>query len=206
MNRISCDTIRDILPLYVDEVVSEDTKKLVSDHLEQCEKCQEKYEKMRSEITIPIENTAQPLKEMKKRMKKKTIITVVLSALVVTMIFFAVVNLRPVSIEYGSSELYTQQDMDAAIDIILEQIDSWEGCKLYSISYLNDEHCIKELEYCNELADEGVVFTECIVFSTCFRSPIFGGGAWRANSIYDWTWCLARTENGEWQLLTWGVC
>lgn len=34
MKEISCDIIKDILPLYVDDVVSDDTKKMVEEHLE----------------------------------------------------------------------------------------------------------------------------------------------------------------------------
>ena len=30
MSKISCNVIQDIMPLYVDEIVSEDTKKLVN--------------------------------------------------------------------------------------------------------------------------------------------------------------------------------
>ena len=52
---------------------------------------------------------------------------------------------------------------------------------------------------------DGVEYTECIVYRTEFRSPIFGGGAWNANSRYDWSWYLARVGDGPWELLTWGA-
>ena len=35
--KINCRVIRDILPLYVDGVVSEDTSALVEEHLTECE-------------------------------------------------------------------------------------------------------------------------------------------------------------------------
>ena len=31
-----------------------------------------------------------------------------------------------------------------------------------------------------------------------------GGGAWEANEEYTWSWWLARSEGGEWNLMTWG--
>jgi len=36
-------------------------------------------------------------------------------------------------------------------------------------------------------------------------SPKEGGGAWEPDYEYsDWQWWLARTDGGEWQLITWG--
>jgi D-alanyl-D-alanine carboxypeptidase len=125
--------------------------------------------------------------------------------LVCVFIFVLFVDFKPTSIEYGTSELYSQQDMDSAIEIITNEFDSWDGCKLYSINYTDDNLCQRELKYCNTLAKEGVTYDECIVFRMQFRSPVFGGGAWNANFRYDWSWYLARIEGGEWELLTWGA-
>ena len=36
---ISCDIIRDLLPLYAEDLVSEDSRKLVDDHLCTCDPC-----------------------------------------------------------------------------------------------------------------------------------------------------------------------
>ncbi len=42
MKEINCNIIKDILPLYVDGVVSDDTKEIVEEHLEHCEECKKK--------------------------------------------------------------------------------------------------------------------------------------------------------------------
>ena len=39
MKKINCNIIRDILPLYLDDVVCDDTKELVEDHLNVCDSC-----------------------------------------------------------------------------------------------------------------------------------------------------------------------
>ena len=44
--KISCDVIRDLLPLYVDEVLSNDSKTLVDEHIEQCESCRDELKKL----------------------------------------------------------------------------------------------------------------------------------------------------------------
>ena len=41
-----------------------------------------------------------------------------------------------VEIDYGQSAIYSKQDMDLAIDEIIQEFRTWDGCKLYSISYI----------------------------------------------------------------------
>ncbi len=71
MSKFSCNTIKDILPLYVDEVVSDDTRNIVSEHLEHCENCRKKYESMKSEVSLPLDNSTKYLKQFKSAWKRK---------------------------------------------------------------------------------------------------------------------------------------
>lgn len=43
---MDCNVIRDLLPLYVDECCSEESAKIVVEHLENCESCGEMYRQM----------------------------------------------------------------------------------------------------------------------------------------------------------------
>ena len=43
-----CEIIRDLLPLYIDEVCNIETKQAVEKHLAECKKCREYYEAMKS--------------------------------------------------------------------------------------------------------------------------------------------------------------
>ena len=127
----------------------------------------------------------------------------------ITVICFAFVlgscsDVKDVEINYGNSECYSKKDMDLAINEIIKEFKSWDGCKLYSLEYAGDDYCKEELSYCNSLREDKN-FTECIIFDSSFRSPINGGGAWQPNEIYDfWSWILAREDDGDWELLTWG--
>ena len=51
--KINCRVIRDILPLYVDGVVSEDTSALVEEHLTECEACRQEAERMKAHLNLP---------------------------------------------------------------------------------------------------------------------------------------------------------
>ena len=202
-----CEIVQDLLPLYVDGACSESSAAMVKEHLETCPECKTLYEKLCSDTgegTLKAEMVGVVAKREKK-VKKKRLLTIVVSVVLTIVLIFTVINLWPASIDYGSSEIYAKEDMDEAIALIKDRFYSWEGCKLYSIYYTDDSFCQREVDYVNTLADDGVVYTECIVFRTRFRSPIFGGGAWNANSEYDWSWYLARTDGGEWELLTWGA-
>lgn len=50
MSKISCDVIRDLLPLYKDHVCSEKSMDLVEEHLPECEDCRKYLEAMDEEL------------------------------------------------------------------------------------------------------------------------------------------------------------
>lgn len=86
MSKISCNAVRDILPLYVDGVVSEETQKEIADHLRECSECQNEYVQLKKELTLPANpdlhsESANALKSMKHTMAKKKIIISVISIL-----------------------------------------------------------------------------------------------------------------------------
>ena len=57
MEKINCNVIQDILPLYIEDAVSEDTKELVEEHLQDCEICQRVYHETKTfsytHLTLP---------------------------------------------------------------------------------------------------------------------------------------------------------
>lgn len=206
MNK-QCEIVQDLLPLYVDTACSSSSAEMIREHLESCPECKRIYENLcstTSEEALKAEMTGVVAKHERK-IKKNRLLTVVVSVVLTIILVFTVISLLPPSIDYGSSDIYSRNDMNDAIALIEEEFYSWEGCKLYSIYYTDDSLCQRELDYVNELADDNVIYNECIVFRTRFRSPVVNAGAWNPNSEYDWSWYLARTSGGEWELLTWGV-
>lgn len=113
-------------------------------------------------------------------------------------------DVSDVKIDYGQSSVYSKSDMDSAIDEILKEFKTWDGYKLYSISYTNDEWSQGELDYCNKLCD-GENFDECIVFKSSFHTPKNNEGGLSPDRDYSgYTWILARTCGGKWTLVAWG--
>jgi len=113
-------------------------------------------------------------------------------------------KMNNVSVDYGKSEIYSQEEMDSAVELIKKEFSAWDGCKLHSISYRGDEYSKNNVDYCNEL-EKDAGYDECIVFESSFHSPKDGGDAWNPDEEYaGWDWYLARKSNGSWTLLMWG--
>ena len=119
--------------------------------------------------------------------------------------YLGVVKPSEVNIVYGDSEVYTLEELEEADVQIQCRFASWEGCELHTLTYAGDEAITEEnLAWMNELSD-GPVYTQCCEFLMNFHSPAEGGGAWNPDFEYtDYQWWLARTEDGGWDILTFG--
>ena len=49
----NCNIIRDLLPLYAEDLLSEDSRALVENHLVGCKECQRDLESIKNDIKIP---------------------------------------------------------------------------------------------------------------------------------------------------------
>ena len=67
-----CNIIKDILPLYVEDMVSADTSAFVEEHLEKCAECRAELEDMKKsngleKSNVSVEDEVMPLKAFKKK-------------------------------------------------------------------------------------------------------------------------------------------
>ena len=56
--KISCNIIRDLLPLYAEDLASADTRAMVDEHLCDCEACQNVLNTMKKGTPVPMETSA----------------------------------------------------------------------------------------------------------------------------------------------------
>lgn len=66
MNRINCNVIKDLLPSYMDEICSDDSKKLVEEHLNSCKECQNLMEMMTATEIVSEKTSDRQIDYMKK--------------------------------------------------------------------------------------------------------------------------------------------
>ena len=59
--KMSCEIIKDLLPLYLDGVCSSDSKTAIEEHIAVCDSCRAELQDMQT--TLPINNAGQNLKE-----------------------------------------------------------------------------------------------------------------------------------------------
>jgi len=86
---IDCAIIRDLLPLYADDVLSKESKTLVSGHLETCESCKNEFTKMLSEfVKLPPDDGVKidALKSIKRKLFRKNV-WVSLGSITVLLVF-----------------------------------------------------------------------------------------------------------------------
>ncbi len=79
--KMDCEVIRDLLPLYVEEIASEKSRMLVEEHLADCRECQKRMQQMR-EPEPQIVHSAEPMKRFRREMKKHTAVAAALTAFI----------------------------------------------------------------------------------------------------------------------------
>ncbi len=100
MKETNCDVIRDLLPLYEDNVVSEETAQMVRAHLKNCPACREELRKMRTPISLPPDEDEEAVKRFLEhraeiRKKQNVKIACVVSVLAVVIAFCLCYTLIP---------------------------------------------------------------------------------------------------------------
>ncbi len=77
MNK-DCSIVQDLLPLYAEDMLREGTKEYVDGHLAQCEACRAELAALKADVT-PAPINAQPLRSLKKQLRRKKFTAVLLA-------------------------------------------------------------------------------------------------------------------------------
>jgi hypothetical protein len=123
MKSVNCDVIQDLLPSYLDKISSESTNKLVEEHLQSCEKCQEALQSMSKNLDGKIiENQDEQIDYLKgfRKDKIKSNIKAILIFIIIIIVVFTIafhffwhilkqgvyINVNDINVEYS----YINQD------------------------------------------------------------------------------------------------
>ena len=119
-----------------------------------------------------------------------------------------------VKIDYGVSEHFGQEEMDAAIAVILADLKAgeWSGFDLLQISYISDERsrrCFDEYVNRPQYAyrdKHGRPYVDGICFETSFMTRMTDDGwtGFEIGKFSGYKWILLLTEDKEWDIITTG--
>ena len=117
MADITCEVIRDLMPLYVDDVLSSDSKALVEEHLETCEGCTDYYHALKEpegnykQMKKADEKAA--FKKIKGTLKRKRLLTILVTAVCIAALGFGLfygLVVHEKYIPYEESGLYVAEE------------------------------------------------------------------------------------------------
>ena len=120
--KLPCAVTRDLLPLYAENMVEQETKVLIEEHLNECDDCRKKLSEMNAPAENPID-TVKPLQNLKKQIRKKRFYAAALAALIVFVgvytYFFRTMAIQLVPWQDGLIEIVgvkTYQPEDVVVD------------------------------------------------------------------------------------------
>ena len=88
--KLSCNVIRDLLPLYAENLTSEESNALVDEHLCGCDECTKQLGILKKAQAIPVETDAPGLKKIRKAIVRRRVLAVTTAVmLVITLVLGA---------------------------------------------------------------------------------------------------------------------
>lgn len=118
--KISCNIIRDLLPLYAEDLASEDTRTLVEAHLFDCAECTDILESMKQKTPVPVETTPESLNKVKQLIRRKRILSVMVALLTLitlaSLVFTFLFTPFQLTKEQALDDFYVREDGAVVID------------------------------------------------------------------------------------------
>lgn len=145
----NCNIIRDILPLYIENMISDDTRAFVDEHIAECAECREELKQMQTPTEFIADTNAAPLKNLKKKLLIKKVQTIILTAALALAIVLSVVSVltAPQYFLYSDNLISISENTDGDVAIAfddavsgytcLKEIGTATGIEVYRISAWN---------------------------------------------------------------------
>lgn len=136
-NKVNCKIITDLLPLYSLGECSEETKKLVREHLDGCEACRAELGTYSDETAalLPAVDEGKAISEFSAKLRRQNIVrAITIAAFILTMIFGVVVlGIVPEFVaDLEEADITVEEPVDGGIDITV-------GAKNYKHVYASCE-------------------------------------------------------------------
>ena len=169
MNK-DCSIVQDLLPLYAENMLREETKEYVDGHLAQCEACRTELAALKTEDVTPASVSAQPLRDLKRQLQRKKLTAVLLAvalALTLAPAGFAYLT-APQYLPYDETEWMITRSPRALADgsIMADGLTDLSGIESISVNLLTPVSGTKVTS--TQDPDSG----KTVYFITAWRTPL----------------------------------
>lgn len=197
MNKADCSVIKDLLPLYIDDVCGAESKELVEEHVKQCKECTAEKAKMKGEIELPKDTGIKALMNIQitisKRVKR---VFVLLGSLLLGVIITVAVGIFLTSYRMP----VTYEDIDGNF-ITFDQ-----GDEITIVAGMNDYYRLYNTVECVGEDEDGVrlniiyycyVTTPMIELRKGIADQLLLNGYDNQQSDWIWSTGLLHSEDGN---------
>ena len=141
--KLSCDVIKDLLPLYVENITSADSNGLIQDHLAQCRQCTVYEQSLREGMTTKLEKIEIiPLKQVQQDIRKRKRESIFFIALIVSLFMFTIFSYLT------KPHFITSKDSGVAIEklyksnLYINFSDKVTSCKITNETWVDGERVV----------------------------------------------------------------
>ena len=168
MNK-DCSIVQDLLPLYEEDMLREETKEFVDGHLAQCAACRAELDALKADVK-PAPVSAQPLRDLKRQLQRKKLTAVLLAvalALTLATAGFAYLT-APQYLPYDETEWMITRSPRALADgsIMADGLTDLSGIESISVNLLTPVSGAEVTS--TQDPDSG----KTIYFITAWRTPL----------------------------------
>ena len=160
----TCSIVQDLLPLYEEDMLREETKEFVDGHLAQCAACRAELDALKADVK-PVPVSAQPLRDLKRQLRRKKLTAVLLAvtlALTLAAAGFAYLT-APQYLPYSETE-WTVARADGAVTA--EGLADLSGVESISVNLLTPVSGTEVTS--TQEPDSG----KTVYFITAWRTPL----------------------------------
>ena len=165
----TCSIVQDLLPLYEEDMLREETKEFVDGHLVQCAACRAELDALKADVK-PAPVSAQPLRDLKRQLRRKKLTAVLLAvalALTLATAGFAYLT-APQYLPYDETEWMITRSPRALADgsIMSDGLTDLSGIESISVNLLKPVSGTKVTS--TQDPDSG----KTVYFITAWRTPL----------------------------------
>lgn len=179
-----CNIIRDLLPLYIEDMASDDSRSFVADHLQTCEGCRRELSRMETPSALeqsvcPQERDSLPFSAMRKKMKKHSRLLISATAVLTALAVCALV-IGLIVYHLPQRRVVSMPVCNAAGDVSYLEIDVQYYRRLFSTPWV-----------------EGTVTFDGVVYQDYYADLTLSGGKEHGTNSSYWGWDWQLSPNAD---------